>query len=200
MSPTNWISEVEYFVMAEQAERPLDYIDGIVRPRSDASQNHLKITSRLVAAFSAPFYNGPYETVAAALRVKAGTGTRYYYPDIILFHDDAEFDERAPDTLLTPILLVEIPSNSTQSIDRTEKLDAYRAIPSLRHYLLVDQNRVRVEHHHRSDQNQWIHDVYLWRRDEIPLDRLEISVPVEEIYRRLDVPEDFVLLPETPEN
>ncbi len=190
------VSEADYFVMAEKSEVRLEYIDGWVRAMAGTTKRHVNIASRVLFALTLRLRDGSCEVGASDLRLKPGEARRYYYPDILVYCENAEFDERAPDTLLSPVLVVEILSNSTQSIDRTEKLDAYLAIPSLRHYLLVDQNRVRVEHYHRNEQSQWIYDVYLWRRDEIHLDALQISVPVEEIYRRLDVPEGFVLTPE----
>jgi Uma2 family endonuclease len=126
--------------------------------------------------------------------VKARENSANYLPDVVVYCDDAQFDERRPDILLTPILLVEVLSESTARIDREEKLDAYRQILTLRHYLMVHQNRVRVEHHRRVDEREWRLDIFHWRREQIEFSDLGIQVPLDEIYRRVDVPEGFVLI------
>jgi len=55
------------------------------------------------------------------------------------------FEDEVKDTLLNPIILVEVLSESTEAYDRGTKLEHYRAIDSLGEYLLVTQDRPRVE-------------------------------------------------------
>jgi Uma2 family endonuclease len=81
----------------------------------------------------------------ADVKTRVESADTNYFPDVVLYCDDATFDPNRPDWLLTPLVIVEVLSPSTSTIDRTEKLDAYRSIESLRHYLLVDQKRVRIE-------------------------------------------------------
>ena len=49
-----------------------------------------------------------------------------------------------------PCAAVEVTSPSTARIDRGEKVDAYRRIPTLRAYLIIDHRRRRVERHWRA--------------------------------------------------
>jgi Uma2 family endonuclease len=48
-----------------------------------------------------------------------------------------------------PIVVVEVPSPGTQSIDLAEKLADYFRVPSIRHYLVVRASRCEVIHHRR---------------------------------------------------
>jgi Uma2 family endonuclease len=52
-------------------------------------------------------------------------------------------------------VLVEVLSRSTANVDRGEKLDAYREIPALRKYMLVDIPRRAVHVYRRADRDQW---------------------------------------------
>lgn len=65
---------------------------------------------------------------------------------------DALFD--GDDNLLNPVVIVEVLSPSTELKDRTEKLDAYRHLLTLGHYLLIAQDRCRVEHYRRLDEGE----------------------------------------------
>lgn len=75
-------------------------------------------------------------------------------------------------------MIVEVLSDTTERIDRREKLLAYSGIPSLQEYLLVRQDRLEVEIHRRQDQ---------WRsievsNGEVKIQCLNIPVPVAVIY------------------
>jgi len=79
-------------------------------------------------------------------------------------------------------LIVEVLSESTARIDRREKLLAYQTLPSLDAYLLVEQDVTRVELYRRSTDWQ----VQCFEQGDIPLDCLETTLPVADIY--IDVP------------
>ena len=48
-----------------------------------------------------------------------------------------------------PMVIVEVTSSSTASVDSGRKLEAYFRLPSLRHYLIVGTSRPTVIHHER---------------------------------------------------
>jgi Uma2 family endonuclease len=76
------------------------------------------------------------------VRLEIGGQTLFYYPDLLLSCDKTD---REPYFCRSPCLIVEVLSESTERIDRREKLLAYQRLPSLREYLLVAQDRVHVE-------------------------------------------------------
>ena len=51
-----------------------------------------------------------------------------------------------------PLAIFEVLSPSTQSIDQREKLLAYTTIPSLRHYIILHQDRMALLHMKRSGE------------------------------------------------
>lgn len=126
--------------------------------------------------------DNPFEAAVADVFVKAATNNARYLPDVVVFCEDAEFDPQRPNVLLSPLVIIQVLSASTSRIDRSEKLDAYCSVETLRHYLLGEQNRVRIEHFRRTPDG-WHYEVYLWRREEIPFTDLGIEVAVAKIYR-----------------
>jgi Uma2 family endonuclease len=87
-------------------------------------------------------------------------------------------DDRQPYFCSQPCLIVEALSDSTERIDRREKLLAYQTLPSLQEYVLVAQNARRVEVYRRA--NDWKTECF--DSGEIRLDCLESSVSVDAIY------------------
>jgi Uma2 family endonuclease len=58
----------------------------------------------------------------------------------------------SPDAIAAanPVIVVEVLSPSTQSIDTNEKLAGYFKLPSVQHYLVVATRRREVIHHRRA--------------------------------------------------
>ena len=81
---------------------------------------------------------------------------KYYYPDLVVTKGEEHYLENAPDTLLNPLLLIEVLSGSTEARDRGPKFEAYRAIDSLREYVLVAQGQYQIEGFYRNDAGEWI--------------------------------------------
>ena len=63
----------------------------------------------------------------------------FYYPDVMVVREPLESEN--PTFQREPCLLVEVTSPSTETTDRREKLAAYKAIPTLKAYLIVSQER-----------------------------------------------------------
>jgi len=81
---------------------------------------------------------------------------------------ELRFEDDVFDTLLNPIIVVEVLSPSTEADDRGEKFDRYRQLASLQEYSLVLQDRVRVEHYLRRG-TQWISTEFREITDVLPL-------------------------------
>lgn len=86
------------------------------------------------------------------LRVSEDT---IYYPDVIVACDPEGDDPLIEDS---PCLVVEVASPSAESIDRREKLAAYRKLESLGAYLVVSQDGRKVERHFRGEDGVWVRE------------------------------------------
>jgi Uma2 family endonuclease len=51
-----------------------------------------------------------------------------------------------------PVIVVEVLSPPTQSVDSGEKLADYFRVPSIQHYLVVRSRRQEIIHHHRAGE------------------------------------------------
>ena len=95
-----------------------------------------------------------------------------------------EVDPDDDATLLHPTLVAEVLSPSTEAFDRGDKFIAYRAIPSLQHYLVVSQDEPRIEHFVRDEGEAW-RLVTLRAEDALVLDKLAITIRVADLYAGL---------------
>jgi Uma2 family endonuclease len=82
-----------------------------------------------------------------------------------------------------PCLIIEILSESTEAIDRGEKLGNYTLAESLQAYVLVSQQEAKVEIY-RRDENGWHYHV-LRAKDTLKLPCVQLELPVETLYTNL---------------
>ena len=81
------------------------------------------------------------------MKVYVETHNSFYYPDLSVCCDRSDRHELF---LTRPCFIAEVLSPSTASIDRREKRASYATLESLREYLIVDQDRLRVELYRRE--------------------------------------------------
>ena len=189
------MDEATYARLAEESETRLEWIGGQIVAMAGASIPHAKIANRVATEINNALGDADCEAVTSDVRVHVNATGDNFYPDVVLVCDDTEFYEDLPHTILDPILIVEVLSPSTQRNDRESKLDSYRQIPSLQHYLLISQDRVLVHHYSRINETRWEFAAFHWRRENVPLTALDVEVSLARIYRNFNVPEGLVLVP-----
>ncbi len=172
-----FISVDEYIDGELHSEIRHEYVDGQVYAMGGASDCHGLIVNALAFALTPAARQKRCQlfTSDMKLRLNIADKTVFYYPDLLL---SCALDDRQPYFRSHPCLIVEVLSDSTERIDRREKLLAYQTLPSLLEYVLVAQNARRVEVYRRA--NDWKAEYF--DSGEIRLDSLESSVSVDAIY------------------
>jgi Uma2 family endonuclease len=117
------------------------------------------------------------------VRVQA-TGNAFYADAVVVCGaSDVAREIRGGDSLLNPTVLVEVLSPSTEDYDRGAKFeDDYRFIPSLREYVLVNQDEALIEVRSRDDAGSWTSREY--RAGQVaPIGAIGATLDVDVIYR-----------------
>ena len=140
---------------------------------------HVRIKSRIWAALDRAIRDGGFkcEALADGVTVEVDEDTDYE-PDAIVncgppMHPDAI-------AATNPIIVVEVLSPSTQSIDSGDKLADYFKVPSIQHYLVVRTRRREIIHHRRDGTNIISTPVHIGI---VRLDPPGIALDVQEVYR-----------------
>lgn len=170
----------EYLALEEKAEMRSEYYQGEIFAMTGGSINHNQIVLNLVRLFSA--LPKSCRTFAADLRLRVETHDLFTYPDVMVVCGKPEFYEKRTDTITNPVLLIEVLSKSTEAYDRGKKFEFYRALPSLREYILVDQYRAHADQFILKEGNWQLLDV----AETLRFDSLDFTCKVQEIYRDVD--------------
>lgn len=178
------LTSEEYLAWERKQPFKNEYHNGQIVAMSGASLAHNSITVDITVQLSNQLMEGECQVFAGDMRVRTAPTVSYYYPDVIVVCGEPRFEDDTFDTLLNPILVVEVLSPSTAAFDRGEKFEHYKQIASLQEYILVSQNNVRVEHYRRQG-SQWIHNTFEHLEDMLPLAPIECTLSLRAIYRRV---------------
>jgi Uma2 family endonuclease len=173
MSST-FLTPAEYLLFERASERRNEYIDGQVFPMPGSNRWRNRIRGNLASEILQQLRRKPHEVYMAAMRVKV-TAEIYMYPDIVAVCGESRFEDSQEDTLLNPAVVMEVLS------DRDEKFAHYRRLASLREYVLVAQDKIRIEHY-RRDGDQWIFSEV---GDVLELPAIECRIDVAAIYEKV---------------
>jgi Uma2 family endonuclease len=182
------ITPEEYLAVERQAETKSEYLNGEIFAMSGASPEHVLIATNVVAALHGQLKNRDYTVYASDLRVKVSPTGLYTYSDVTVICGKGEFEASEDlNTLLNPILIIEVLSPSTQDDDRGRKFEHYRTIETFREYVLIAQDKVHVEHFVRQSGTQWLFSETSQRGDTIRLELINCELALTEVYAKIEL-------------
>ena len=138
-----FISEVDYLKLEEFSEDKHEYVAGIIYAMSGAKNRNNEIAANCMISLGGKLRGSHCKPFGSDTKVKIdlASGTRFYYPDLMVVCEKNRDNEVYQDS---PALIIEVLSDSTRRTDLSEKKDAYLSIPSLNHYLLIEQDQAKV--------------------------------------------------------
>ncbi len=173
----------QYLALERKAPFRSEYFDGCITAMSGASRLHNLIAINLSRVISTQLLDRPCEVYASDMRVGVSPTGLYTYPDIVAVCGEPQLQDSELDTLLNPTVIVEVLSSSTEAYDRGNKFAHYRRLESLREYVLVAQDRVRVERYTRRG-DEWVLAELSRLDDILHLASIGCEVALREIYTK----------------
>ncbi len=185
VQPKPFLSPEEYLAFERQAETRSEYYEGEMFAMTGGSRRHNLIVTNVVRELSLQLKKRSCEVYSNDQRVRIPETGLYTYPDIVVACGEPRFEDESFDTLLNPLLIVEILSPTTEAYDRGKKFENYRTIGSLAEYVLVSQDEPRVEQFLRQDGNHWLFTAFAGLEATIPLSSIQCELALAEIYDKV---------------
>ena len=174
------LSVEDYLTGENDGTRRHEFVDGFVYAMAGASERHNFVTGDVFSVLNLALtsecraFSGDMK-----LRVQDLEASRFYYPDVFVScgpGDETQYFRS------DAVLVIEVLSETTRRADRYEKFDAYKRLPSLAEYALIEQEFPQVEIFRRK--HGWRREVYQ-TGDIVMLDSIHQSLTFEQIYRRV---------------
>jgi Uma2 family endonuclease len=183
------MSVEEYLAFEEKSKRKHEFMDGEIFAMAGATRKHSKIASNIGIELGYKLKGKGCEVHFGDLRIKASE-RQYVYGDVTIFCDKSEFETyKETEILLTPKIVFEVLSKSTEARDRGDKAQDYRRLPSLTDYVLVSQKRVFVEHFVRQSDGSWKLFEYNQLTEKLKLDAISSELSLADIYFEVNLPQ-----------
>ncbi len=192
--PEHLLDFDELLAMEEASPVRHEYIGGRLYAMAGATPDHADLTTNINIAVGGRLRGKPCRGTSNDQRVgTSDKATNWYYPDFLIKCPPYRFHPRDKNALLNPRAVFEVLSPGTAEFDRTGKFDEYALIPELSDYILISSDKVRVEHYHRTGDQEWTRRVYRDLTLELRLESFDIRVPLGEIYEDIEIGEQSVL-------
>ncbi len=179
-SPISFLTVAEYLEAENESKIRHEYLGGQVYAMAGASEEHNLITTNIIALLRPHLRGSSCRAFVSDMKIKISTQKAdiFYYPDITVTCDP-EDNERYFKT--RPSLVIEVLSNSTKTTDKREKRLNYQTISSLREYVLIAQDEIKVEIYRQDAQGNWIQKI-LSENDELQLSSVGLTLTMADIY------------------
>jgi Uma2 family endonuclease len=184
--PVPTISSEEYLALEVESEIRNEYRNGEIIPMTGGTPAHNKLASALNALLWFALRDQPLSLFMTDQRLWIPAANIHTYPDIMVTKDPLVFQAGRRDTVMNPVFVAEVLSDSTKAYDRTDKFAAYRTIAGFEEYLLIDQAKVGVEHYVKQSENQWLFATYDSLDIQLVLKSLEVKVSLADLYSTVD--------------
>ncbi len=106
--------------------------------------------------------------------------------DLMVICDNPKFYIGRTDTILNPLIIIEVLSKSTEAYDRGKKFQFYRSIPTFQEYILIDQYSVYVDQFNIDSQGKWSLTDYNDVKDILKFLKINFEIPLEKVYHLVD--------------
>ena len=191
------LTPAEYLAREEKSPVKCEYVDGEIYAMSGAKRAHNLLCSNLVfhARGAAVGNYAPCQVFGSDMKVYIETHNSFYYPDLSVCCDPSD---RHDLFLSRPCFIVEVLSRSTAVIDRREKRASYTTLESLREYVIVDSERMRVELY-RRESDGWRGYLLNQPEDVVESSCSGLRLTLQQIYEGVELPQTGVSEPEPPE-
>lgn len=185
--PKVYVTVPEYLELERTGDIKHEYFAGAIYAMVGASVQHNLITGNTYASLHAQLRKRNCNVFPSDMRVKAVQTGLYTYPDITVVCGQLQFEDEREDTLVNPVVLIEVLSPSTENYDRGKKFQNYRTMLSLREYILIAQDDHRVEHYARQSDNTWILSEVVDLHDRVELTSIQCVLDLVDIYEKVEI-------------
>jgi Uma2 family endonuclease len=175
-------SYAEYLAAEEVAEVKHEFIRGEIFAMAGGTLEHARLAMNVGAAIMAGLVGKRCAVFNSDARVRIADADVATYPDVSVVCGKLQPASDDRHGMANPTVIVEVLSDSTEAYDRGEKFRRYRALASLKEYVLVSQNDPHIEIFRREANGEWTLSEAN-RGETAHLKSIDIALDVDALYR-----------------
>jgi Uma2 family endonuclease len=186
--PKTFFTETEYLALERAADYRSEYYRGEIFAMAGASNEHNLIVNNLNFHLFTHLRGRGCRMYTFEMRLRINATRLYTYPDAMIVCGKSLYADDHVDTIVNPLVIVEVLSDSTESYDKGKKFDHYRQVPTVQEYILISQEIPQIERRVRVSATEWRLHVYDGLESVLPLDPIETSITLAQVYLDIEFP------------
>ncbi len=180
------LSEDQFLAWAEHRDGRFELIEGVVVMHAGATRDHERVAKRVFVALHARADEAAFDVNKGdfGVRIRPGRGQgTILYPDVVVDQQSGQGSERAT---LTPVVVVEVLSASTDYDDHVAKFAKYRVRPTLCQYVVFAQTEPKAFVWLKDEAGDWPQapTVHEGLDAVVPFQAIEAVVSLSDVYRK----------------
>jgi Uma2 family endonuclease len=177
------ISREDYFALDNHSNEKHELYQGEIFAMSRGTFNHATIGANVVTELKIKLRGKCCQSTNSDTRIETPTDL-ITYPDAAVFCDKPELSDNQC-SLLNPVVIVEVLSPSRRRYDESGKFSLYRSISTFSDYLLIDSEKIFVQHFRKIEGNEWVLHDYFEIGDQLFLHSIQETLCLREIYENV---------------
>jgi Uma2 family endonuclease len=182
---TKYITEKEYLDAERLATEKHEYFQGEIFAMSGASRAHNEIAMNCSVELATKLKGKPCRPYGSDFRVNIPQNTLYTYPDISVYCNEPQTLDAENDTATNPTVIVEILSKSTRNYDLGGKFALYRQIESLKDYILIDSEAIKVIKYTKNNDGSWLLVEYNAIENSFYISSIGVTLNLVDLYENV---------------
>jgi Uma2 family endonuclease len=182
------ITADEFLAWDERQAIKHEFVRGEVFAMAGGEDRHYSLALNLAIALRQHLGGSGCRVYGGDVKLRVEAADCFFYPDLMVTCSAADAADRL--VKREPVLVVEVLSPSTAAFDRGEKFAAYRQLPSLAEFLLVDVDARSCELYRKGSDGLWV--LHPTQGEEpLQLASVELTVSAQALWAELesDAPE-----------
>lgn len=180
------VSYAEYLDAEAALGQKCEFVDGEIFAMSGGTPTHSLLGMNVAVQMVGALPPGPCRGYNSELKIHIPEGNTSRYADTSIVCGPIERAEIDPNAVTNPTVVVEVLSQQTVDVDRADKLDEYRTLRTLQHYVLVWPDQQRIDVYRRITDRTWRYEV-LGAADTLRLDAVGVELPVARFYAGVEL-------------
>lgn len=169
----------EFLAWDEHQTLRHEFVRGELFAMAGAGEPHIVITGNLFMALRIHLRGTPCRPLANEMKLRIELSDCFFYPDLMVTCGESTAANRLVKT--DAKLVVEVLSPSTAAYDRGDKFAAYRLLPSLAEYLLVDIDARRCDLFRKQADGLWV--LHPFEADQtLHLASVDLHIPADALW------------------
>jgi Uma2 family endonuclease len=179
-----------YFQREERALHKHEYCNGKIIKTPGGTFNHDNLGTKAATILTNFVENNDLNCFVngSDTKIRIEDFNRVVYPDAVVICEKPIYYANRKDTIINPLVIVEVLSKSTDKYDEGDKFEYYRSLESFKEYVLINQKRKLVTVYTKQSDETWLMRDYKGDDATAILYALHnCPIPLKRLYRGLEI-------------